>query len=134
MQSYRVRVERTDSLHARASVRDFELRLGARRADPEAGFNPVETLLSALGDCLLTALDFVAERSQIALTEAWIELEANRQDKPPSLTGIRYTLHLTSDAPSERIERLVSLAERNSTVFQTLTRALPVEGSWGMDS
>ena len=62
MQSCRVRVECTDSLHARASVRNFELRLGARRADPEAGLNPVETLLSALGDCLLTALDFVPEQ------------------------------------------------------------------------
>lgn len=134
MQNYRVRVERTDPLHARASVRDFELQLGARRADPTAGFNPVETLLSALGDCLLTALDYVAELSKITVAEAWIELEATRQDKPPSLIRIRYTLHLASEAPKDRIERLVGLAERNSTVFQTLSQAIPIEGSWEMSS
>jgi putative redox protein len=134
MQNYRVRVERTDSSHARASVREFELRLGARRADPTAGFNPVETLLSALGDCLLTALDFVAELSKVPLTGAWIELEATRQDKPPSLTRIHYTLHLAGEAPKERLERLVGLTERNSTVFQTLSQALPIEGSWERDS
>jgi uncharacterized OsmC-like protein len=134
MQNYQVRVERTDSDHARASVRDFELRLGAKRADPRAGFNPVETLLAALGDCLLTALDFVAELSKIPITGAWIELEATRQDKPPSLNHIRYTLHLGSEAPKERLERLVGLAERNSTVFQTLSQTLPIEGHSEMDS
>jgi len=134
MQNYLVHVERTDPYHARASVREFELRLGARRADPTAGFNPVETLLAALGDCLLTALDFVAELSKIPITGAWIELEATRQDKPPSLNHIRYTLHLASEAPKERLERLVGLAERNSTVFQTLSQTLPIEGHWEMDS
>lgn len=134
MQNYRVHVERADSYHARAMVREFELRLGARRADPTAGFNPVETLLAALGDCLLTALDFVAELSKIPVTGAWIELEATRQDKPPTLTRIRYTLHLTSEAPKERLARLAGLAERNSTVFQTLNQTLPVEGRWEMNS
>lgn len=133
MQSYRVHVEQKDAYHARATVREFELRLGARRADPTAGFNPVETLLAALGDCLLTALDFVAELSKIPITGAWIELEATRQDKPPKLNQIRYTLHLSSEAPKERVERLVGLAERNSTVFQTLSQTLPIEGHWEMN-
>jgi uncharacterized OsmC-like protein len=134
MQSYFVRVERTDANHPRASVGEFELSLGARRADPTAGFNPVETLLAALGDCLLTALDFEAELSKIPITGAWIELEATRQDKPPSLNRIRYTLHLASEAPKERVECLVGLAERNSTVFQTLSQTLPIEGHWEMSS
>jgi putative redox protein len=134
MQNYRIRVERIDPSHAQASVRHFELLLGAKRGDPTAGFNPVETLLSALGDCLLMALDFVAELAKIPIAKAWIELEATRQDKPPVLTLIRYTLHLASEAPKERLDRLTGLAERNSTVFQTLSQALPIEGSWEISS
>jgi uncharacterized OsmC-like protein len=130
VQTYHVKVERTDPQHARASVRDFTLELGARRADTEAGFNPVETLLSAAGACLLTGLQFVAQTSQIPLEGAWVELEATRQDKPPTLTQIRYRLHLKSPAPPERLERLLELAERNSTVLQTLAQAVRLEGSW----
>lgn len=134
MQNYRIRVERIDPSHAQASVRHFELLLGAKRGDPTAGFNPVETLLSALDDCLLTALDFGAELAKIPIAKAWIELEATRQDNPFVLTRIRYTLHLVSEAPKERLDRLTGLAERNSTVFQTLSQALPLEGSWEISS
>ncbi|MHB1580943.1 MAG: hypothetical protein ACYCUJ_06130 [Acidithiobacillus sp.] len=62
---YNVRVERTDSLHVNASVRDFEIPLGAKRADPTAGFNPVETLLSSMGgvpaDAVSVEGDWTAE-------------------------------------------------------------------------
>ena len=127
---YNVRVERTDSLHVNASVRGFEIQLGAKRADPTAGFNPVETLLSSMGACLLTAISFVAEASHIPLAGARIELEATRQDRPPILTHIRYMLHLKSDAPPEQLDHLVDLAKRNSTVFQTISLAVSVKGDW----
>lgn len=130
MQTYRVKVERTDDRHARASVRGLSLELGARRADLEAGFNPVATLLSAAGACLLTSVQFLAETSRIPLAGAWAELEATRQDKPPTLTEVRYRLYLKTSAPAERVARLVELAERNSTVLQTLARAVRLEGAW----
>ncbi len=130
MQTYGVRLERTDPRRARATVRAFALDLGASRADPEAGFNPVETLLAAAGACLLTGLQFMAQTSQIPLEGAWVELEAIQQDKPPVLTQIRYRLFLKSSAPPERLEWLVELAERNSTVLQTLARAVSLEGVW----
>ncbi|GIW37401.1 MAG: hypothetical protein KatS3mg073_1546 [Meiothermus sp.] len=130
MQTYQVRVERVDAQHARAFVRSYALELGARRADTEAGFNPVETLLAAAGACLLTSLQFVAETSRIPLDGARVELEATRQDKPPILTRIRYNLHLQSPAPQERLQQLVALAQRNSTVLQTLAQAVELEGTW----
>ncbi|MGC9217612.1 OsmC family protein [Acidithiobacillus sp.] len=132
-QTYQVRVERTDSMHVTASVRGFDIPLGAKRADPTAGFNPVETLLSAMGACLLTAISFVAEASHILLAGARIELEATRQDRPPVLTDIRYVLHLKSDASPEQLDHLLDIAKRNSTVFQTISLAVPVEGRWKVD-
>jgi uncharacterized OsmC-like protein len=75
-------------------------------------------------------LQFVAETSRIPLDGAWVELEATRQDKPPTLTQIRYNLHLQSPAPQERLQQLVALAQRNSTVLQTLAQAVELEGTW----
>jgi len=165
MQTYTVQVERQDS----PLVRTFTLELGAKRADPQAGFNPVETLLSSFGACLLTGLQFVAESSKIVIASAWIQLEATRQEKPPTLerfserkrpstplerlypahflplgvaakiaetaiTRIRYKLHFQSSAPRERLEHLIELAQRNSTVFQTLSLAVPIESEWEVAS
>ncbi len=121
-------VERIDEAHVRSTVRDFSLTLGARRADARAGFNPVETLLSAVGDCLLTALDFVAQMSRVPI--AAVEVEGERKDNPPTLTQIRYVLRIASEATDERLERVVELARANSTVFQTVSMAVPITGRW----
>ena len=129
-QTYKVKVERIDEAHARSSVRDFSLTLGARRADAQAGFNPVETLLSAVGDCLLTALDFVAQLSRVPIAAVALDVEGERQDKPPILTQIRYVLRIASEATDERLERVVDLARANSTVFQTVSLAVPITGRW----
>ncbi len=123
-------VERIDEAHARLTVRDFSLTLGARRADAQAGVNPVETLLSAVGDCLLTALDFVAQLSRVPIAAATVEVEGERQDKPPTLRQIRYVLRIASEATDERLERVEELARANSTVFQTLSMAVPITGRW----
>lgn len=130
MQSYTVEVRRLDPYHARAEVRDFTLALGARRADPSAGFNPVETLLSAVGDCLLTSLAHVADGSRVAIEAASVEVEAMRQENPPLLTHIGYVLSIRSDAPDERLGHLVDLAKTHSTVLQTVSQAVSVEGTW----
>ena len=131
-QRYAVDVERTaDGAHAEARVRDFTLTTGARRGDPTVGPNAVETLLAAAGTCLLTSLGGVAEASRVDLQSASIALEAERQDRPPRLTVVRYVLRVAADVDDDRLGRLIDLAERNSTVLGTLGNGpLPVEGRW----
>ena len=70
MQTYVVDVRRENEQHVVATTRDFSLTLGARRGDATAGFNPVETLLSAMASCLLTAVQMVAELSRVPIA-AW---------------------------------------------------------------
>ncbi len=70
MQTYEVQMRRESAQQVIARTRDLSLTLGAKRGDLEAGFNPVETLLSALGACLLTALQMVAELSRVPIA-AW---------------------------------------------------------------
>lgn len=130
MQTYEVRIARQDAIHVQATVRDFTLQLGAKRGDAGAGFNPVETLLSAVGTCFLTALAFVAELSHVCIDNAVMTLEATRQDRPPIVVGIRYVLQVASDLEESRMDRIIELAKRNSTVFQTISLAVPIEGRW----
>lgn len=130
-QSYSVQIERAqDGLHVRSHVRGFALELGAHRADPDAGFNPVETLLSAIGACFSTSFGMVADLSGVRVERLRMALHAVRQDRPPRITEIRYTAFIQAEADDAKVERLVALAERNSTVIGTLRTALPISGEW----
>lgn len=131
-QHYHVRSERSaDGLRAHTQVRQFVLDTGAHRGDADAGPNAVETLLTAIGSCLLTGLGMVAEGSRIPLEAVAIDLEAERSDRPPRMTSVTYTVHLGSSAPDERLARLVDLAERNSTVLGSLRGCgFTIDGHW----
>ncbi|PSR20848.1 MAG: osmotically inducible protein C [Sulfobacillus acidophilus] len=128
MQTYEVCIRRLDAATVQASARSFSVVLGGKRADETAGMNPVETLLSSLGACLLTSLAMVAELSHITMTEVAIRVSATRQDRPPRLIRASYELFLQTDVSQERAERLLQLAERNSTVFQTLSQSVSLSG------
>jgi uncharacterized OsmC-like protein len=129
MQTYVVDVQRDNEQHAVATTRYFSLTVGARRGDATAGFNPVETLLSALGACLLTTLQMVAELWRIPVTGMAIHLTGVRQDQPPQLLSVTYVLNVQTDVAVDRLTRLVETAQCNGTVYQTLALAIPVSGT-----
>jgi putative redox protein len=129
VQTYAVHVRRQDVKHAVATTREFSLTIGANRGDASAGFNPVETLLSALGSCLLTSLQMVAELSRVPVAGMAIQLTGVRQDQPPQLVSVTYQLTVQTPVAEDRLTRLVETAKRNSTVFQTLALAIPVSGT-----
>jgi putative redox protein len=113
-----------------ARVRDAELRLGATSGDPSAGFNPAETLLSAAGACITSSFGLVARNSGITVSRFDVVVRGVRQDSPPSLVSIDYQIELESPATDDKIDRVLKIAERNSTVLSTLKRAVEVHGSW----
>jgi putative redox protein len=127
MQTYQMMVHRLDSLHAESFVRDFGFVTGIQRADPSAGPNAVETLLSALGTCLLTNVNTLMEQMHLAIADTRVELTATRQDDPPLITSIRYQLILVSPEPRIRLETVFELAQKWGTVTNTLARAVKLE-------
>jgi len=128
-QQYQVHlVRQPDGIRTAVTVRDFSIVLGAHRGDASAGFNAVETLLSAVGACLTSSLNMVAELSRVQLIEMEVDVSGVRQDKPPTLTEIRYAVRVRAEVAEEKLAKLLSLAERNSTVASTLRLAIPVLG------
>lgn len=101
MQTYTVQITRKSAQHVVATVRDVHLTLGAHREDATAGLNPVETLLSAMGACLLTALQMVAELSQVPIEGMALRVTGTRQDKPPLLVSATYQLTLQTPVAEE---------------------------------
>ncbi len=126
--NYHVRVTRQDDSHALAETRGHAITLNVKKGGGEAGFNAAETLLAALGACILTNIDAIGAKMRLDIRAARIEFDAVRHDQPPALTEIRYRLILDSPEPREKLKELHDLCIRWGTVANTLIHGLTPQG------
>jgi len=126
--SYAVTVTRQDERHAVAAARGHELTLNIKKGDGSAGFNAAETLLAALGACMLTNVNAIAAKMRLQITDAQINFTAVRQDEPPLLTEIQYEVVLDSPEPPEKLAELYRLSVKWGTVTSTLMQVLTPQG------
>lgn len=126
--SYHVRVTRQDESRALVETRGHQLTLNIKKGSGEAGFNAAETLLGALGACLLTNVNAIGQKMHLQINAARIEFDAERLDEPAILTQIRYRLVLDSPEPAEKLRELHDLCVRWGTVTTTLMHGLVPAG------
>lgn len=126
LRTYHVEVERQGDLHALASAHGHSLTLGVSRGDPTAGFNAAETLLTALGACLIANINALAAKMHLQVEGVRLEIEGDRCDEPPVLVQIRYRLVLDSPEPQDRLEKLHEMAAKWGTVTNTLLNGVPL--------
>jgi uncharacterized OsmC-like protein len=127
--NYHVNVTIQDDAHAEAETRGHRLPLNVKKGGGEAGFNAAETLLAALGACMLTNVNAIGEKMHLKVESARIEFDADRRDEPPALTEIRYRLILKSSEPREKLEELHSLCIKWGTVTNTIINGLTPMGA-----
>lgn len=130
-QDYSVSLDRhEDGARATASVRDFSLELGSRAGDLSVGFNPVETLLAAAGTCIMSSLGLVARNSDVNVEGMSVSARATREPDPPRLVRAQLEVAIASSADDDKLERIVGIAARSSTVVSTLREAMDVKLTW----
>ena len=97
--------------------------------------NPVEHLLAALAGCLTTTLVLFATAEGIQLDEVTSSFEADAsmlgvlgidENVRMGFDEIRVTFDIKADAPREKIEELLELAQARSGVFDMVTNQTPV--------
>ena len=126
---YRVTVIRQDDGHALAETRSHHLKLNIKKGVGEAGFNAAETLLAALGACILTNVNAIGEKMRLQIDDTRIEFDATRLDEPPALTEIRYKLIITSPEPPDKLAELHDLSVKWGTVTNTVIHGLTPRGT-----
>jgi putative redox protein len=122
--TYHVTAEIQDASHALIETRGHRLTLNVKKGSGEAGFNAAETLLAALGSCILTNVNAIGEKMRLKVDSARIEFEANRRDDPPALTEIRYKLILQSPESPEKLQERADLCFKWGTITNTLVNGL----------
>jgi len=125
--TYLVRVRAGDYSQALATARNHTLTLNIQKGGSQ-GFNPAETLLAAIGTCILTNVGSLSRKMRIDILDAWVDLNAKRNDDPPGLTDINYRLVIRSQAERDKLEQLHDLAIRWGTVTNTLAQGVIPHG------
>ena len=129
VQKYNVVVERDGPNKAVATARGHRLVLNAQKGAGDVGFNAAETLMAALGACLMTNLNSLAAKMHLAMDDATLQIDATRLDDPPGISELKYILTLVSDEPEERLKQLHDLCVKWGTVTNTLTNGIRMDGS-----
>jgi len=104
------------------------------------GANPVEYLLVAPSGCLTTSLIAHAAARGIEIKGLQSRYEGNldlqgflglSETVPVGYQGIRVYFTIDADIPDEQKEELVRMAQKYSSVFNTITKSAPVSVSLG---
>ena len=94
----------------------------------DTGMNPAELLLSALGSCQSIVARTYAKKFDIDLQKFWVEVEGDIDldgfmGKPgvrPGFQTIRYTFHIETTAPEEKVEAYKDYIEAHCPVGDTI--------------
>lgn len=129
MTEYRVHAHRIDSHGSLAVAKDAKVVLDTDMAGRRNAMNPVELLLSALAACMLKGIERVAPMLSFQIDGAEVALEAIRQDAPPKLILIRYQIIVDSAETDQRLALLHRNILKYGTISNTLSGAVPLEGT-----
>ncbi|OFW56592.1 MAG: osmotically inducible protein OsmC [Actinobacteria bacterium RBG_16_64_13] len=130
-----------DGVRCAANVRDFEPLVvdePPSLGGTDAGMNPVELVLAALGTCQEIVYAAYASVLGIRLDGVSVASKGNLDlrglfgldpDARPGYSEVRFETSITSPESADRIQELVALAESRCPVLDILTRPVTVRGT-----
>jgi uncharacterized OsmC-like protein len=115
---------------AEADPAGTTLRFDASAPGAETGLpGPADLLITAFAGCILKNLERTAQRMSFAYRDAVLHVTGYRQDAPPRMTSIDYSLTISTDEAQRRID----LIHRNiigfGTIYNTLAAACEITGT-----
>ena len=106
--------------------RDVRFDAGVERDMEYPG--PAELMCAALAACLLKNVERFSKLLSFQYTSAEVNVEAERQDKPPRFVRFKYQLEVVTQESDRRVELLHHNVREFGTVSGTLGQVAQVEG------
>jgi uncharacterized OsmC-like protein len=144
LQAFSALTHLTGGLCSEAQIRDFHLttdkpsRLAGTELGEDAGPDPAELVLAALGSCQEATYRLYADTLGIPLRDVSVKvtgridlrgLFAAADGVRPGFRDIRAAVTIDSPASIEDIERLKAMVDRHSPVLDMLRNVTPVQTS-----
>lgn len=127
--TYLVSAKRLDGHGSLATAKAASVAMDTDPAGRQDAFNPVELLLTALAACMIKGVERIKPMLHFQVEGVEVRLEAFRQDVPPKLIKIQYEIVVDSAETDARLDLLHRNILKYGTISNTLTAAVPLEGS-----
>jgi uncharacterized OsmC-like protein len=128
MQQYKISASVQKGGSAIAQAKQSEIRFDASaQQDPELP-GPADLLATAFAACVLKNVERFSHILHFRYETASIDVEAQREDRPPRIVTIRYTLRVKTDEPRHRLDLLYLNIRKYGTIYNTLAAACQVGG------
>ncbi len=126
--TYSIEAATTPAGVSRARTRGAEVRFATREALSEDLFGPAEVLGAAFAACLLKNVERFSHLLPFRYDAAQVQVDLDREERPPRISRIRYRLVIVTDEPPHRLELLERNLVRFGTIYNTLASACAVSG------
>ena len=117
------------SAHAsQANCKRATIALDTDMAGNPDAFNPAELLLAALSACMIKGIERVVPILKFQLRGVQVRVHGVRQDVPPRMESISYTIEVDTDEPEHRLALLHENVKKYGTVFNTVAPGTDLSG------
>ncbi len=129
MLEYRVTARRVDQHGSVAQAKGAEVVLDTDLAGRPDAFNPAELFLAAIAACMIKGIERVTPMLDFDLRGVEVRLHAVRQDVPPMIVSVDYSLIIDTDESDQRLELLHKNVRKYGTISNTVALATRLEGT-----
>lgn len=129
MLEYEIITTRASQHHSIARTKQAEIKLDTDLQGRTDAFNPAELLLAAVSACMIKGIERVAPMLQFQYRGVAVRVHGWRQDSPPKMARIEYTLWLDSDESDRRLELLHENLRKFGTVYNTVAAGCELSGT-----
>lgn len=129
MLEYAVTATRQDAHGSTARCRDAAITLDTDLQGRADAFNPAELLLAAIAACMIKGIERVVPMLHFRLRGVKVRLRGLRQDTPPKMARIEYTLVVDTDEDDRRLELLHQNVKTFGTVYNTVAAGTELVGT-----
>lgn len=129
MLEYRVTARCVDQHGSVAQAKGAEVVLDTDLAGRPDAFNPAELFLAAIAACMIKGIERVTPMLDFDLRGVEVRLHAVRQDVPPMIVSVDYSLIIDTDESDQRLELLHRNVRKYGTISNTVALATRLEGT-----
>lgn len=129
MLEYQVSARRLDAHGSVARCKLAEITLDTDVNGRADAFNPAELLLAALAACMIKGIERVTPTLHFKLRGVEVQLRGVRQDAPPKMARIEYTLTVDTDEDDRRLALLHQNVMKYGTIYNTVAAATELVGT-----
>lgn len=126
--NYTITATAASSENGHVNIRETHIHFGTKAESAHLA-NPAEVFLSAFAACMLKNVARFSAMMPFNYEKAEVDVTATREDKPPRIEQLTYTLHIHSNDPKLNPELLKKNIEKFGTIYNTIAKSCSISGT-----